>query len=98
MTGTFQVTSRRYGDEPFPYLRVFRERGTPLYEFLTNLPTNRADNRDALSMNASQANWLGISVTADTLHLTLYGAMTLTPNGWAQSSGVRCSFQRIKQK
>ena len=96
VTGSFQIASQRYGDEPFPYLRVFRDTGLPLYEFLTSMSANRLKNQDNVSMKAAPDNWLGISVTDDTLYLTSYGSMELTPNGWARSGGIRCIFQRIK--
>ena len=96
VTGSFQIASQRYGDEPFPYLRVFRDTGLPLYEFLTSMSANRLKNQDNVSMKAVPDNWLGISVTDDTLYLTSYGSMELTPNGWARSGGIRCIFQRIK--
>ena len=96
VTGSFKISSRRYGDESFPYLRVFRDTGLPLYDFLTNMSTSRLKNQDNVSMRAAEDNWLGISVTDDKLYLTMYGKMELTPNGWARSGGIRCIFQRIK--
>ena len=96
VTGSFKISSRRYGDEPFPYLRVFRDTGVTLYDFLTNMSTSRLKNRDTVSMRAAQDNWLGVSVTDSKLYLTMYGKMELTPNGWARSGGIRCIFQRIK--
>ena len=96
VTGSFKISSRRYGDEPFPYLRVFRDTGLPLYDFLTNMSASRLKNQDTVSMRAAQNNWLGVSVTDDKLYLTMYGKMELTPNGWARRGGIRCIFQRIK--
>lgn len=96
VTGSFKISSRRYGDEPFPYLRVFRDTGVPLYDFLTNMSASRLKNQDNVSMRAAQDNWLGVSVPDDKLYLTMYGKMELTPNGWARSGGIRCIFQRIK--
>ena len=96
VTGSFRVISQRYGDEPFPYLRIFRDTGLPLYDFLTNMSTNRLRNQDNVSMRAAQDNWLGVSVTDDKLYLTMYGKMELTSKGWARTGGIRCIFQRIK--
>lgn len=96
VTGSFRVVSRRYGDESFPYLRVFRDTGLPLYNFLTNMSASRLKNQDNVSMRAAEDNWLGISVTDDKLYLTMYGTMELTPNGWARSGGIRCIFKRVK--
>ena len=96
VTGSFKISPQRYGDELFPYLRVFRDTGAPLYDFLTNMSTSRLKNQDNVSMRAAQDNWLGVSVTDDKLYLTVYGKMELTPNGWARSGGIRCVFKRIK--
>ena len=96
VTGSFKISSRRYGDESFPYLRVFRDTGLPLYDFLTGMSTSRLKNQDTVAMKATEDNWLGISVTGDKLYLTLYGNMELTPNGWARGGGIRCVFKRIK--
>lgn len=96
VTGSFQITSRRYGDESFPYLRVFRDTGVPLYQFLTTMSASRLKNQDNVSMRATQDHWLGVSVTDDELYLTLYGTMELTPNGWARIGGIRCVFKRMK--
>ncbi len=96
VTGSFKISSRRYGDEPFPYLRVFRDTGVPLYDFLTNMSASRLKNQDTVSLRAAQDNWLGVSVTDDKLYLTMYGDMELTPNGWARIGGIRCIFKRIK--
>ncbi len=96
VTGGFKINPQRYGDELFPYLRVFRDTGVPLYDFLTNMSTSRLKNQDNVSMRAAQDNWLGVSVTDDKLYLTMYGKMELTPNGWARIGGIRCIFQRIK--
>ena len=96
VTGSFKISPQRYGDELFPYLRVFRDTGVPLYDFLTNMSASRLKNQDNVSMRAAQDNWLGVSVTDDKLYLTMYGKMELTPNGWARSGGIRCVFQRIK--
>ena len=96
VTGRFKINPQRYGDELFPYLRVFRDTGVPLYDFLTNMSTSRLKNQDNVSMRAAQDNWLGVSVTDDKLYLTMYGKMELTPNGWARSGGIRCVFKRIK--
>ena len=96
VTGRFRINPQRYGDELFPYLRVFRDTGLPLYEFLTNMSASRLKNQDNVSMRATQNNWIGVSVTDDKLYLTMYGKMELTPNGWARSGGIRCVFQRIE--
>ena len=96
VTGSFKISSQRYGDELVPYLRVFRDTGVPLYEFLTGMSASSLKNQGNVSMKAAEDNWLGISVTEDKLYLTMYGNMELTPNGWARSSGIRCIFKRIK--
>ena len=96
VTGSFKIDSKRYGDEMIPYLRVFRDTGERFPEFISGAPPNRLDTKDSLSVQFLPWNWLGISVTEDRLELTLYGVMELTPNGWAQSKGGRCTFKRIE--
>ncbi len=96
VTGSFKITAERYGDELLPYLRVFRDTGERFPEFISGVPPNVRDTPDDASKQLVPWNWLGVSVTADRLYLTLFGVMELTPNGWAQSRGVRCTFKRIK--
>ena len=95
-TGSFKIDSRRYGDEMIPYLRVFRDTGERFPEFISGTPPNRLQTADDTSKQRVPWNWLGISVAEDRLYLMLYGVIELTPNGWAQSRGVRCAFERIK--
>ena len=96
VTGSFKISSLRYDGELSPYLRVFRDTGETLPRFISGMAENRLET-ESVSMNISPlSNWLGISVTEDRLHIILYGAMQLTPNGWAQSGGVRCTFKRVK--
>ena len=96
VTGSFKISPQRYGDELVPYLRVFRDTGVPLHEFLTGMSASSLKNQGNVSMKTSQENWIGISLTDDKLYLTSYGSMDLAPNGWARSGGIRCIFQRIK--
>ena len=93
ITGSFKIEARRYGDEMIPYLRVFRDTGERFPEFISGASPNV---RDTTSQQIVPWNWLGVSVTADRLSLTLSGVMQLTPNGWAQSRGIRCTFKRIE--
>ena len=96
VTGSFKISPLRYGAELSPHLRVFRDTGETLPRFISGMAENRLET-ESVSMNISPlSNWLGISVTEDRLHIILYGAMQLTPNGWAQSGGVRCTFKRVK--
>ena len=97
VTGSFKISPLRYGGELSPYLRVFRDTGELLPQFISGTSQNRLETGESLSMNIGPlSNWLGISVTDDKLHLILYGAMQLTPNGWARNGGIRCTFKRIK--
>ena len=96
VAGSFKIDSRHYGDTMIPYLRVFRDTGEPFPEFISGAPPNRLVTKDSASVQYLPMNWLGISVTEDSLELTLYGVMEMTPNGWAQSRGVRCTFKRMK--
>ena len=96
VTGSFKISTKRYGDALFPYLRVFRDTGERFPEFISGVPPNVRDTPDNASMQLVPWNWIGISVTKERLSLTLFGVMELTPNGWAQSRGVRCTFKRIE--
>ncbi|MDE0424233.1 hypothetical protein F4Y59_12070 [Candidatus Poribacteria bacterium] len=96
VTGSFKISAERYGDELLPYLRVFRDTGERFPEFISGVPPNVRDTPDDSSKQLVPWNWMGISVTADRLSLTLFGVMELTPNGWAQSRGVRCTFKRVR--
>ena len=96
VTGSFKIDTHRYGDQMFPYLRVFRNTGERFPEFISGVPPNVRDTPDKTSKQFVPWNWIGISVTEDRLDLTLFGVMELTPHGWARSRGVHCSFKRIK--
>lgn len=96
VTGSFKISAERYGDKLLPYLRVFRDTGERFPEFISGVPPNVRDTPDGTSKQLVPWNWIGVSVTEDRLSLTLFGVMELTPNGWAQSRGVRCTFERIK--
>lgn len=97
VTGTFKIDLRHYGDEMIPYLRVFRDTGERFPEFISGTPPNRRENPDDVSMQHVPWNWMGISFVDDKLYLILYGVMELTPTGWAENRGIRCTFKRIKK-
>ena len=97
ITGSFKISPLRYGGELFPFLRIFRDTGEPLPQFISGVAESRLETGESVSMNISPlSNWLGISVTEDRLHIILDGAMQLTPNGWARTGGLRCAFKRIE--
>ena len=95
--GQFTVITIRYGDEPFPFIRFIRRTG-PKMETL--LFAASADGR-ALGLSSAPgfgtARDIGISVTPDRLYLTMHGQMQSGPDGWVQSGGVRCYFERIEE-
>lgn len=82
--GQFTITTIRYGDEPFPFIRFIRRSGPEMAQLLFASP------------GLAKARDIGILATEDRLYLTLYGKMQLSPNGWVQSGGVQCYFERIK--
>ena len=94
VSGQFTVITVRYGDEPFPFIRFIRRSGPEISQLLF------AASSDGKSLGLSDARGLdtakeiSISVTEDRLYLTMHGKMQLSPNGWVQSGGVRCYFQR----
>ena len=95
VSGQFTVITVRYGDEPFPFIRFIRRSGLEMSQLLF------AANSDGRTLGLSGASGLdtakeiSISVTEDRLYLTMHGKMQLSPNGWVQSGGVRCYFERI---
>ena len=95
--GQFTVITVRYGDEPFPFIRFIRRSGPEMEKLLF---AASADGR-ALGLSSAPgldtARDIGISVTPDRLYLTMHGKMQSGPEGWVQSGGVRCYFERIEQ-
>lgn len=97
VSGQFTVITVRYGDEPFPFIRFIRRSGPEMSQLLF------AASSDGRTLGLSGASGLdtareiSISVTEDRLHLTMHGKMQLSPNGWVQSGGVRCYFERIAE-
>ena len=95
--GQFTVITVRYGDEPFPFIRFIRRTGPEMEKLLF---AASADGR-ALGLSSAlgldTARDIGISVTPDRLYLTMHGKMQPGPQGWVQSGGVRCYFERIEQ-
>lgn len=95
--GQFTVITVRYGDEPFPFIRFIRRAGPEMSQLLF------AASSDGRTLGLSGASGLdtareiSISVTGDRLYLTMHGKMQLSPNGWVQSGGVRCYFERIAE-
>ncbi len=115
VTGQCSITTKRYGDTPFPFITFNRRTGPKMLEFLFGAEPikqmvakkRRADAERIRRMGAQGgrkaaakttytiASIAGITVTADTLHLVLYGDMELTPRGWMRTGGLRCTFKRI---
>lgn len=95
--GQFTVITVRYGDEPFPFIRFIRRTGPEIEKLLF---AASADGR-ALGLSSAPgldtARDIGISVTPDRLYLTMHGKMQSGPEGWVQSGGVHCYFERIEQ-
>ena len=95
--GQFTVITVRYGDEPFPFIRFVRRTGPEIEKLLF---AASADGR-ALGLSSAPgldtARDISISVTPDRLYLTMHGKMQSGPEGWVQSGGVRCYFERIEQ-
>lgn len=95
--GQFTVITVRYGDEPFPFIRFIRRTGPEMEKLLF---AASADGR-ALGLSSAPgldtARDIGISVMPDRLYLTMHGKMQPGPEGWVQSGGVHCYFERIEQ-
>lgn len=90
VTGEFAINVERIAEVLYPELGMNRSSGIRPGEFLFNRPRVFAGPPGA-------SNVL-ISVQDDQLYLTLGAGVsaTPTPEGWAQSDGIRYSFKRIK--
>ena len=97
VSGQFTITTVRYGDEPFPFIRFIRRSGPEMQQLLF------AASRDGKPLGLSSAPGLdtakaiSISVMEDRLYLTMHGKVQLGPDGWVQSGGVRCYFERVAE-
>ena len=119
VTGQCYITTKRYGDDPFPFIRFNQQTGQEMLEFLFGSETvkqiaaRQKQKRVAMMQNRntgihwarraatkqasfSVASMAGITVTEDRLYLVLYSDMQLTPKGWVQTGGLRCTFKRIE--
>ncbi len=95
--GRFNLMTARYGDNPFPFIRFIRRSGRSLEQLLFAAVADGSpfQQKNAMTFSVSKAPDIGISVTDDRLYFTFYGRMTSSPNGWVQSGGLRCYFERI---
>ena len=97
--GQFNITTVRFGDEPFPFIRFIRRSGPRMQQllFASGPDGNPLGLTGATGFAEAKTSEIGISVTDDRLYLTMYGAMQLSPDGWMQSGGLLCSFERIEE-
>ncbi len=97
--GQFNITTVRFGDEPFPFIRFIRRSGPlmPQLLFAVGPDGKPLGLKGASGFAEAKAAEIGISVTDDRLYLLMYGKMQLSPDGWVQSGGLQCSFERIKE-
>ncbi len=95
--GRFNITTVRYGDEPFPFIRFIRRSGPLMAKLLFAAgPDGRPGGLKSAQVPSSEkVNDIGISVTEDRLYFSFYGDMILSANGWVESGGLRCYFERI---
>ena len=95
--GQFTVITVRYGDEPFPFIRFIRRTGPEVSQLLFAASSDGKPLGLSGASGLDTAREISISVTEDRLYFTMHGKMQLSPNGWVQSGGVRCYFERIEQ-
>lgn len=95
--GQFTVITIRYGDEPFPFIRFIRRSGPEMSTLLFAVTSDGSSLGLSGASGMDTAQEISISVTGDRLYLTKHGKMQLSPNGWVQSGGVRCYFQRVTE-
>lgn len=95
--GQFTVITVRYGDEPFPFIRFIRRTGPEISQLLFAASSDGKPLGLSGERGLDTAREISISVMKDRLHLTMHGKMQLSPNGWVQSGGMRCYFERISE-
>ena len=95
--GQFTVITVRYGDEPFPFIRFIRRTGPEVSQLLFAASSDGKPLGLSGASGLDTAREISISVTEDRLYFTMHGKMQLSPNGWVQSGGVRCYFERVEQ-
>ena len=90
VTGGFSIYVERIAEILYPELGMNQRSGIKPGEFLFNRP-------GVFGGLPGTSNVL-ISVQGNQLHLTLGAGVsaTPTPEGWAQSDGIRYSFERVK--
>ena len=96
MFGQFAITTVRYGDEPFPFIRFIRRSGPEMSQLLFAASSDGKPLGLPGAPGLDTAKAISISVTADRLYLTMHGKMQLSPNGWVQSGGVRCYLESVE--
>ena len=94
VSGQFSVITVRYGDEPFPFIRFIRRVGPEISQLLFAASSDGKPLGLSGAQGLDTAREISISVTEDRLYLTMHGKMQLSPNGWVQSGGVRCYFEK----
>ena len=94
VSGQFSVITVRYGDEPFPFIRFIRRTGPEISQLLFAASSDGKPLGLSGARGLDTAREISISVTEDRLYLTMHGKMQLSPNGWVQSGGVRCYFEK----
>ncbi|RKU24517.1 hypothetical protein C6503_00680 [Candidatus Poribacteria bacterium] len=90
VTGKFSIYVERIAEVLYPELCMNQSSGITPGEFLFSERSTGVFGGPPGSSNVL------ISVQDDQLHLTLGAGSRLTPEGWAQSDGIRYSFKRIK--
>ncbi|MCE2412719.1 hypothetical protein J4G07_01820 [Candidatus Poribacteria bacterium] len=96
VSGQLTVITVRYGDEPFPFIRFIRRTGPEISQLLFAASSDGKPLGLSSARGLDTAREISISVAEDRLYLTMHGEMQLSPNGWVQSGGVRCYFERVK--
>ena len=90
VTGKFSIYVERIAEILYPELGMNQSSGIMPGEFLFSERLGGVFGGPPGTSNVL------ISVQDDQLHLTLGAGSRLTPEGWAQSDGIRYSFKRIK--
>ena len=88
VSGEFAIKVDRVAEVLYPKIHLDQSSGITPGEFLFN--------RAGIFSGPPEISNVLISVQENRLYLILGAGVSLTPEGWAQSDGIRYSFKRIK--
>lgn len=98
--GNYDIRSFLNADKLYPVINFTRRQGEPVPRFLFGEAASRTETDATFSRELAPGIVVSFSQddsgTDDLLHLTRYGRMELTLDGWAQTGHIHCFFRKIK--